>query len=68
MDRFAAWTTTTLHTLRDRSRGESGQGSVEYVGIVIIVVAIVAAVAGSATTIGTTIVTKLTDAVTSVGT
>ena len=47
---------------------ERGQGSVEYVGIVLVVVAIIAAIiALSFTGIGQAIVTRLTDAVNSIG-
>lgn len=67
MDRLAAWTTTSLHMFTDRFRGESGQGSVEYVGIIIVVVAIIVAVVAKASGIGDAIATELSDAVKTIG-
>ncbi|MBA8811692.1 hypothetical protein [Promicromonospora sukumoe] len=46
---------------------ERGQGSVEYIGIILVVVAIVTAVIAGATPIGTAIITKLTAAVNKIG-
>ncbi|MFI6424193.1 hypothetical protein [Promicromonospora sp. NPDC050880] len=46
---------------------ERGQGSVEYVGIILVVVAIVAAVVAGATPVGTAILTELKEAVGKVG-
>ncbi len=67
MDRLAAWTTTTIHALRDRFGGEAGQGSVEYVGIIIVVVAIIVAVVAKASGVGDTIATQLSNAVKKIG-
>jgi Flp pilus assembly pilin Flp len=62
----------TLKAYADRAArlvrdDERGQGSVEYVGIILVVVAIVAAVVAGATPVGTAILTKLTNAVNSIG-
>lgn len=46
---------------------ERGQGSVEYVGIILVVVAIVGAVVAGATPVGTAILTELKEAVGKVG-
>jgi Flp pilus assembly pilin Flp len=46
---------------------ERGQGSVEYVGIILVVVAIVGAVVAGATPVGTAILTQLTNAVNNIG-
>lgn len=46
---------------------ERGQGSVEYVGIILVVVAIVGAVVAGATPVGTAILTQLTTAVNNIG-
>lgn len=48
-------------------RNERGQGSVEYVGIIIVVVAIIAAIVAFATPIGNAIATKITEAVAGIG-
>lgn len=46
--------------LLDRTRkDETGQGSVEYVGIIVVVVAIVLVIIGAATGIGETLLEKL---------
>ena len=48
----------------DRLRkDERGQGSVEYLGIILVVVAIIAIVAGAATPVGTAIKTKIIEAI-----
>lgn len=47
---------------------ERGQGSVEYVGIIVVVVAVIAIVVAAASGIGGAIVTKLTTAVNSLQT
>jgi Flp pilus assembly pilin Flp len=62
----AAHTMLKFHTARTMDRfqdDERGQGSVEYIGIILVVVAIVGAVIAGATPIGTAIITKLTAAV-----
>jgi Flp pilus assembly pilin Flp len=59
-----------LYTARAMDRfkdDERGQGSVEYVGIILVVVAIVGVVIAAATTVGDTLVTKLTEAVNGIG-
>lgn len=48
-------------------RDDRGQGSVEYVGIILVVVAIIGIVIGAATPIGNTIVDKLKTAVSGLG-
>lgn len=47
-----AWAQTQLTTARERAADESGQGAVEYVGIVIVVVAVIAALAAFGPDIG----------------
>lgn len=42
---FRTWALSVLTAGRQRLAGESGQGAVEYVGIVIVVVAVIAALA-----------------------
>lgn len=50
----------------DRMRSDQrGQGSVEYIGIIVVVVAIIGAIVGFATPIGTAIKDKLVAAVNS---
>lgn len=57
-----------LRALRERvAQDERGQGSVEYVGIILVVVAIVGAVVAGATPVGEAIVTQLTNAVNEIG-
>ncbi|GAA1849943.1 hypothetical protein GCM10009751_02750 [Myceligenerans crystallogenes] len=57
-----------LDALRERAaQDERGQGSVEYVGIILVVVAIVGAVVAGATPVGEAIVTQLTNAVNEIG-
>ena len=52
----------------DRVRNdERGQGSVEYVGIILVVVAIIGVVIAAASGLGDTIVTKLQDAIDGIG-
>jgi len=52
----------------DRVRSdERGQGSVEYVGIILVVVAIIGVVIAAASGLGDTIVTKLQDAIDGIG-
>ncbi len=48
-------------------RNDTGQGSVEYVGIIIVVGLIIAAVITFATPIGTAIGDKITEAVNNIG-
>ncbi|PFG34683.1 hypothetical protein [Sanguibacter antarcticus] len=67
MDKLAAWTTAMFCTLGNRFRGEAGQGSVEYVGIIIVVVAIIVAVVAQASGVGDAIATQLTNAVEKIG-
>lgn len=52
----------------DRLRGDDrGQGSVEYVGIILVVVAIIGVVIAAASGLGGTIVTKIKGAIDSIG-
>lgn len=59
-----AFTGLVLGALR---RDDRGQGSVEYVGIILVVVAIIGIVIAAASGLGGTIVTKLTQAINSIG-
>lgn len=54
--------------IRSARDDERGQGSVEYVGVILVVVAIVGVVIGSATPVGDAIVEQLTTAVNGIGT
>lgn len=66
----AARVALRLHTeraMRLFHDDERGQGSVEYVGIILVVVAIVGAVVAGATPVGTAILTQLTTAVNNIG-
>lgn len=52
----------------DRARNDDrGQGSVEYVGIILVVVAIIAVIIAAASGLGSTIVTKIQSAIDSIG-
>lgn len=61
---FQAYTEQALARVRDDERG---QGTVEYVGAVLLVVAIVGIVIAASTEVGDAIVTQLTEAVTDIG-
>ncbi|GAB1327832.1 Flp family type IVb pilin [Streptomyces sennicomposti] len=62
--RVNTWKNTTVTALRKRA-GDKGQTAVEYLGIIAVVVAIVLAITG--TSIGQTILTKITGLIGKVG-
>ncbi|MFJ4815911.1 Flp family type IVb pilin [Streptomyces sp. NPDC088801] len=62
--RVNGWKNTTAEAMRRRA-GDKGQTAVEYLGIIAVVVAIVLAITG--TSIGTTILNKITTLVNQVG-
>ncbi|QWB23338.1 MULTISPECIES: Flp family type IVb pilin [Streptomyces] len=62
--RVNGWKNTTAEAMRRRA-GDKGQTAVEYLGIIAVVVAIVLAITG--TSIGTTILNKITTLVNRVG-
>ncbi|MBE1878579.1 hypothetical protein [Myceligenerans pegani] len=67
---IAARVALTAHAdrLTTRARGdESGQGTVEYVGAILLVVAIVGVVIAANNEVGKAIVTQLTNAVNDIG-
>jgi len=67
MHELGTWVARAQDAMRRRFRGEAGQGSVEYVGIIIVVVAIIVAVVAVAPTVGEAIGTQLQNAVESIG-
>ncbi|MFF5958807.1 Flp family type IVb pilin [Streptomyces luteogriseus] len=62
--RVNGWKNTTAEAMRRRA-GDRGQTAVEYLGIIAVVVAIVLAITG--TSIGSTILDKITNLVNRVG-
>ncbi|MFF7308709.1 Flp family type IVb pilin [Streptomyces sp. NPDC008137] len=62
--RVNGWKNTTTEAMRRRA-GDRGQTAVEYLGIIAVVVAIVLAITG--TSIGTTILNKITTLINRVG-
>ncbi|GAA2286901.1 Flp family type IVb pilin [Streptomyces luteogriseus] len=62
--RVNGWKNTTAEAMRRRA-GDRGQTAVEYLGIIAVVVAIVLAITG--TSIGTTILNKITTLIDRVG-
>ncbi|WP_030898320.1 Flp family type IVb pilin [Streptomyces sp. NRRL S-474] len=62
--RVNGWKNTTAQAMRRRA-GDRGQTAVEYLGIIAVVVAIVLAITG--TSIGTTILNKITTLIDRVG-
>ncbi|MFF6880874.1 Flp family type IVb pilin [Streptomyces sp. NPDC012474] len=62
--RVNGWKNTTAEAMRRRA-GDKGQTAVEYLGIIAVVVAIVLAITG--TSIGTTILNKITTLINQVG-
>ncbi|MEU1099968.1 hypothetical protein ABZ408_03140 [Streptomyces tibetensis] len=62
--RVNGWKNTTAEAMRRRA-GDRGQTAVEYLGIIAVVVAIVLAITG--TSIGTTILNKITTLIGRVG-
>ncbi|MFF7374246.1 Flp family type IVb pilin [Streptomyces massasporeus] len=62
--RVNGWKNTTAEAMRRRA-GDKGQTAVEYLGIIAVVVAIVLAITG--TSIGTTILNKITTLIDRVG-
>lgn len=62
-----ALTATMLGLTGRLRRDDRGQGSVEYVGIILAVVVIVAVVAGAKTEIGNAIKTQLINAINTLG-
>ncbi|MEV7062518.1 Flp family type IVb pilin [Streptomyces collinus] len=62
--RVNGWKNTTAEAMRRRA-GDKGQTAVEYLGIIAVVVAIVLAITG--TSIGTTILNKITTLINRVG-
>jgi pilus assembly protein Flp/PilA len=62
--RVNGWKNTTVEALQRRA-GDKGQTAVEYLGIIAVVVAIVLAITG--TSIGTTIMQKITGLINQVG-
>ncbi|MCX3285293.1 hypothetical protein OR263_00900 [Streptomyces sp. NEAU-H22] len=62
--RVNGWKNTTAEAMRRRG-GDRGQTAVEYLGIIAVVVAIVLAITG--TSIGTTILNKITTLIDRVG-
>ena len=62
--RVNGWKKTTVEAMRRRA-GDSGQTAVEYLGIIAVVVAIVLAITG--TSIGQTILVKITGLIGKVG-
>ena len=53
---------------RDTARRDAGQGSVEYIGIILVVVAIVGVIitAALASNIGTSVINRIEEAITSI--
>ncbi|MEW2291684.1 hypothetical protein ABZ719_03110 [Streptomyces sp. NPDC006743] len=62
--RVNGWKNTTTRAMRGRA-GDKGQTAVEYLGIIAVVVAIVLAITG--TSIGSTILNKITSLINKVG-
>ncbi|MER7637261.1 MULTISPECIES: Flp family type IVb pilin [unclassified Streptomyces] len=62
--RVNGWKNTTVEALQRRA-GDKGQTAVEYLGIIAVVVAIVLAITG--TSIGSTILGKITGLINQVG-
>jgi pilus assembly protein Flp/PilA len=62
--RVSGWKNTTVEAMRRRA-GDKGQTAVEYLGIIAVVVAIVLAITG--TSIGSTILNKITGLIDKVG-
>ncbi|WP_030956014.1 Flp family type IVb pilin [Streptomyces sp. NRRL S-481] len=62
--RVNGWKNTTAQAMRRRA-GDRGQTAVEYLGIIAVVVAIVLAITG--TSIGNTILDKITSLINKVG-
>ncbi|MFD5951696.1 Flp family type IVb pilin [Streptomyces collinus] len=62
--RVNGWKNTTAEAMRRRA-GDKGQTAVEYLGIIAVVVAIVLAITG--TSIGTTILNRITTLINRVG-
>ncbi|MFJ8592751.1 Flp family type IVb pilin [Streptomyces sp. NPDC093598] len=62
--RVNGWKNTTAEAMRRRA-GDKGQTAVEYLGIIAVVVAIVLAITG--TSIGTTILDRITNLINRVG-
>ncbi|MFI9030591.1 Flp family type IVb pilin [Streptomyces sp. NPDC053560] len=64
--RIGSWRDACIERMYGRERSK-GQTAVEYIGMIVVVVAIMAAIAGF-TDIGTTIKTKIKEAISSVKT
>ncbi|MBC2868282.1 Flp family type IVb pilin [Streptomyces mexicanus] len=62
--RLHGWKNTTVEAMKRRA-GDKGQTAVEYLGIIAVVVAIVLAITG--TSIGSTILGKITGLIAKVG-
>ncbi|MFD7993537.1 Flp family type IVb pilin [Streptomyces mexicanus] len=62
--RLHGWKNTTVEAMKRRA-GDKGQTAVEYLGIIAVVVAIVLAITG--TSIGSTILNKITGLINKVG-
>lgn len=62
--RLHGWKNTTVDAMKRRA-GDRGQTAVEYLGIIAVVVAIVLAITG--TSIGSTILNKITGLINKVG-
>jgi pilus assembly protein Flp/PilA len=62
--RLHGWKNTTVEAMKRRT-GDKGQTAVEYLGIIAVVVAIVLAITG--TSIGSTILGKITGLIAKVG-